>query len=790
MTEKTIKLEINSLLSGIKDEKDGYVKRLISSLKNRPGISEVYLEQGGNTQLCLHYQPDLLSGTAVKQAAERVGTEVMKRYRHDLIPVKGMHCTDCVASIQHRVSQMKGVLRVDVRFVSKNMWVEYDSHFVSRDQIEKRVRQLGYRVPVEGIRSWYAENRELIFSLLCGLCLIIGWSGENLFEFPLPVNAVYHLSAVSLFFYFAAYVFGGFDTFRHAINTLKERYFDIDLLMAAAAIGAAFLGEFSEGALLLFLFGLGHALEERALDKARNAIDSLVGLAPKTAIVKGVGGESEQAVDDLILGTVIIVKPGMRIPVDGEVFVGKSTVDESAITGESVPVDKELGSSVFAGSINGDGSLEVRVTRLSDDTMIARVVSMVEEAQTQKSNTQRITEKFSRIFVPLIFIGDILIVLLLLLLGVPFGDSLLRGIVLLVAASPCALALGPPSAILAGIAQAARNGVLIKGGIHLENLGKVQAVAFDKTGTLTKGKPEVTDIIPIGEMDVGDWLRMAATVERRSAHPIAQAVVEVATRRSLRLLEVEEVESMTGRGIKAKVSGTTVWVGNLKLYHEAHVEIQAPVRTQITKLEEQGKTIMLVAVDRQPTGIIAVADAMRPELGAVVTQLNQIGISHTVMLTGDNSRVASHIAQEAGITEYKANLLPEDKVTIMRQLLNSHNKVAMVGDGVNDAPALAHATTGIAMGGAGTDIALETADAALMADDLSKLPFAIGLGRATRRVISQNLYIALAVIGGLIVSTIFGLATIGIAIILHEGSTILVVLNSLRLLQFRNQLNS
>ena len=790
MTEKTLKLEINSLLSGIKDEKDGCVKRLLSSLKNRPGISEAHLEQNGNVQLCLHYHPDLLSGAEVRQAAERVGMEVNERYRHDLIPLKGMHCTDCVAAIQHRIKQLDGVLRVDVRFVSKNMWVEYDSHCVSREQIEKLVRQLGYHVPAEGIRSWYAENRELIFSLLCGLCLLIGWAGECLFEFPFPLNVFYNVSAVSLFFYLIAYVFGGFDTTRHAIEAICTRRFDIDLLMVVAAIGAAFLGEFSEGALLLFLFRLGHVLEERALDKARKAIDSLAELAPRTAIVKDAGGESEQDVDDLKLGAVVVVKPGMRIPVDGEVVVGRSTVNESAITGESVPVEKELGSPVFAGGINGDGSLDVRVTRLSDDTMLARVVSMVEEAQTQKSSTQRITEKFSQVFVPLILIGDILLVLVLLLSGVPFSDSFLRGMVLLVAASPCALALGPPSAILAGIARAARNGVLIKGGIHLENLGEVQAVAFDKTGTITTGKPEVTDIIPIGEMDVNYWLGMAAAVESRSAHPIAQAVVDVATRRGLRLLEAREVESMTGRGIKAEVSGTAVWVGNLKLYHEAHVEIQPSIQAQITKFEEQGKTIMLVAVDGQPVGVIAVADAMRPELKTVITQLKQIGVSHTIMLTGDNPRVASHIAQKAGMAEYRANLLPEDKVSIIRQLLGSHNKVVMVGDGINDAPALAHATTGIAMGGAGTDLALETADAALMADDLSKLPFAIGLGRATRRVISQNLYIALAVIGGLIVSTVFGIATIGIAIILHEGSTILVVLNSLRLLQYRNRLDS
>ncbi|MDE0299742.1 MAG: cation-translocating P-type ATPase [Candidatus Poribacteria bacterium] len=790
MAEKTLKLEIYSLLSGIKDEKDGCVKRLMSALRNRPGINEAHLEQNGNVRLCLHYQSELLSTTEVKHVAERVGIEVSERFRHDLIPVKGMHCADCVTSIQHRISQMTGVLSVDVRFVSKNVWVEYDSHFVKREQIEKQVIQLGYRVPAEDIRSWYIENRDLITSILCGICLVIGWSGENLFEFPFPLDTVHHVSAVSLFFFFAAYVFGGLDLFRRTINELKQHHVGIELLMVVASIGAAFLGEFSEGALLLFLFGVGHALEERALDKARKAIISLAELAPKTALVKDAGGESEQAVDDLKLGTIIIVKPGMRIPADGVVVAGKSTANESAVTGESVPVDKEQGSPVFAGGINGDGSLEVRVTRLSDDTMLARVVSMVEEAQTQKSNSQRITDKFSGVFVPLILIGAISMILMLVSFGIPFSESFLRGMVLLVAASPCALALGPPSAILAGIARAARNGVLIKGGIHLENLGKAKAVAFDKTGTLTKGKPEVTDVISIGEMDVDYWLKMAAAAENRSGHPIAEAVVDVAVKRGFRLPEVEEVESLIGRGIRAQVSGKTVWVGNLKLYNEAHLEIRTSVQAQVAKLEEEGKSIMLVTIDQKPVGIIGVIDAMRAELGTVVAELKQIGIGHTVVLTGDNPRVASYIAQRAGIKEYKAGLLPQDKVMIMHQLLNSYDSVVMVGDGINDAPALASATTGIAMGGAGSDLALETADAALMADDLSKLPFAIGLGRATRKVISQNLYIALAVIGGLIGSTIFGLATIGIAIILHEGSTILVVLNSLRLLRFRHLPNN
>ncbi len=558
--------------------------------------------------------------------------------------------------------------------------------------------------------------------------------------------------------------------------------------MVMAALGAAALGEFAEGALLLFLFSLGHALEERALDRARSAIRALSDLTPKTALVRKDGQEVEVPVERLELGAVVIVRPGTRLPVDGIVAKGSSAVDQSPVTGESVPVEKVESDPVFAGTINGEGVLEVQVTRLAKDSTLARIMQMVEAAQAQKSPTQQLTERFMSWFVPVVLVGDLVLIVLPPLFGVPFQVSFPRAMTLLVAASPCALALGTPSAILSGVAYAARSGVLFKGGVHLENMGRLKAIAFDKTGTLTKGKPELTDVIPTGQLSESDVLTLAAAVESRSAHPLAKAVVRAAQERQLDFLEAVDAKAVTGRGIQAEVGGKSVWLGNLKMYQEAGLSVAQPIQDQMAALEAQGKTTMIVSRDQIPVGIIAVADVVRPNARDVIATLHALGLENSVMQTGDNDRVAGYIAGQVGVTGCYADLMPEDKVNRIKELVEQHRVVAMVGDGVNDAPALANATVGIAMGGAGTDVALETADVALMADDLSKLPFAVGLGRAARAIIQQNLVIALGVIAILMISSVFGWAGIGWAILFHEGSTNVVALNSLRLLGYQSNI--
>ncbi|MEW5829055.1 MAG: heavy metal translocating P-type ATPase, partial [Chloroflexota bacterium] len=487
------------------------------------------------------------------------------------------------------------------------------------------------------------------------------------------------------------------------------------------------------------------------------------------------------------------------IPVDGVILDGNSGVDQSSVTGESLPVDKTVGDNVFASTVNGEGALEVKVTRLAKDSTLARVMKMVEEAQAQKSPTQQTVEKFERVFVPSVLILTALIILVPPLFGFPFRESFLRAMTLLVAASPCALALGTPATILAGVAQAARNGVLVKGGAHLENLGRLKAIAFDKTGTVTHGQPEVTDIVsltpdsslPLGEglgvRDEADVLSIAAGAESRSAHPLAQAVVRSARTRGVPASAMDEVESLTGRGLRAVSKGKTIWIGNQKLMDEACIPLSTDALQKAQAFQEAGKTLMWIAEDKTAIGIIALADTLRREAAPTMKALKQAGVTHTIMLTGDNTRSASAIAKEIGLTEYRADLMPEDKLTVIRDLVREYGQVAMIGDGVNDAPALANATVGIAMGGAGTDVALETADVALMGDDLSKLPFAVGLGRATRSIIVQNLFISLGVIALLIITSLTGIVSIGIAIIFHEGSTLVVVANALRLLGYQDK---
>lgn len=609
-----------------------------------------------------------------------------------------------------------------------------------------------------------------------GLFLAIGFIGERLFGLP---------PSVALVCYVAAYVCGGFDVAREALPAVFRGKFDTDLLMLAAAAGAAALGKWPEGAFLLFLFSLGHAGEHYALGRARNAIGALGELMPRTARLKRGERIEEVPVEQLAVGDVVVVRPGDRVPSDGTIAAGESSLDQSAITGESVPVSRKPGDDVFAGTINKENALDVKVTRLARDNTLARVMRLVAEAQEQQSPTQRFAERFTRRFVPAVLGATVLVIVVPpLLRHWTWADSFYRGMLLLVAASPCALAIGTPAAVLAGIAQAARHGVLVKGGVHLENLGRLRTIAFDKTGTLTTGKFAVTHIVSLDGMTETDVLRTAAAVEEQSNHPLAAAIVEAAHHRGVRFPRASAVENLPGKGMRARVEEAPVVIGAWRAFEEGANGI--PVRGQVRQLEEAGQTVVVVQRAEKFAGLIGLADQPREHTERVLARLHDQGIARRIMLTGDNTSVARAVASRVGIDEFRAELLPEKKLTVIRDLQAQHGPIAMVGDGVNDAPALAAATVGIAMGGAGTAVALETADVALMGDDLTKLPFAVGLSRASQRIIKQNLAIALGVIGLLILAAFACAIPLSVAVVFHEGSTVAVALNALRLLAWND----
>lgn len=633
---------------------------------------------------------------------------------------------------------------------------------------------------------------ELVFSLTAGALTLGGWVADSWLGAPWLARAVW----------VAAYFFGGFHVVREIAVALRTRRLEIDFLMLVASIGAAVLGKWAEGALLLFLFSLGHALEGYAMGRARRAIEALAELMPNTAtVVRADGTMEEIRVEELEVGDRVLVRPSTRLPADGFVVEGESAVDQAPITGESIPVDKRpvddvdearsepkgIGSDsvVFAGTVNGTSALQIIVTKAARDSTLARVVTMVGEAQTRRSPTQDFSDRFERVFVPCILILVTLSLFAWVFVDEPFSASFYRAMALLVAASPCALAIATPSAVLSGVARAARSGVLIKGGAHLESLGSADVVAFDKTGTLTKGEPKVTDVIVAEGATRSALVASTLAVESQSDHPLAKAITRALEAELERVPHASETVAITGHGVQAVVEGVGTFLGKPGLFTE-HLsrDLPADVAHGAEALAETGRTVVVVATADQFLGVLGLMDTPRDEAKATLAELRRLGVGTMLMLTGDHQRAADAIAQLVGLDEARGDLLPEDKVAVVQDLA-AIGCVAMVGDGVNDAPAMAQASVGVAMGASGSDVALETADVALMGDNLSSLPFAIGLSRASRRVIRQNLWASLGMVAFLIPATLSGFAGIGLAVLLHEGSTLVVVANALRLLVYR-----
>lgn len=795
MAEKVVEIAIPVLLH---HGCEACIERLQDSLQAHKGILQAHLHRDHNpVDLCIHYDPNLISLAAVQRISETAGAELRNGYRHEEIAFQGLDSADSAIYLTQKLQSLDGMLHASVSYAAELVLVAFDTKTLSSDQIQQTMRRYGAR-PIalaaaekQGeahehdhgsapafLPYWMQERWTLILIALGGVFLLLGWAGEQFFGLP---------ASAALILFLLSYIASAYDTSQHALPALLRGKFDTDVLMLAAALGAAFLGAWAEGAFLLFLFGVGHAGEHYALDRARNAINALGELMPKTAQVRRGDKIVEENVDQLSVGDVVVVRPGDRIAVDGVISQGESAVDQSPITGESVPVQKRIGDEVFAGTINQEAALDVKITRLAKDNTLSRVMKMVAEAQGQQSPTQQFTDRFTARFVPVVLILVALVAVVPPIVGwMPFSESFYRAMLLLVAASPCALAVGTPAAVLAGIAQAARNGVLIKGGVHLDNLGRLNAIAFDKTGTLTQGKFQVTDVIPLNGASSAEVLRLAAAVEQQSNHPLALAVVRAAQEQNLSLPTADGLENVPGRGVRSQVEGQPVWIGSLKLFEKSDGKVvDETIRQTVARLENAGRTTMTIRRDGAYLGVLALADVPRPHVAAVLAQLRNLGVKHLIMLTGDNWKVANQIAKEIGVTDVEAELLPEDKLGTIKRLQQEYGAVAMIGDGVNDAPALATSTVGIAMGGAGTAVALETADVALMADDLGKLPFAVGLSRASRAIIQQNLAISLGVIVLLIITSVFGLVQLSWAVVAHEGSTVLVAMNALRLLRYQ-----
>ncbi len=774
---------LDLLLPDLPDAQDACVSRLRGLVAAHEGVSLAHATTDGRS-ICIHFDPGRITLSEVERLVRAAGADLARQYGHVSIPLEGAIEEDAGRGIEDLLRQQAGVIEVSASVSARRVRVEFDRRVVDAEAVGRVIQEAGYRVtsraPV-GLPpwvEWYLRNRELVWSLCAALLLAVAWFGQRSQGWP---------PSASVPLYVAAYAFGAWDLLRHTAARVRRGVFtfDIDLLMLVAALGAAALGEWAEGAFLLTLFAFAHALEHYAMGRARGAIRALSDLAPARARVRRDGSDVEVPVEQVQIGEIVLVRPGDRISVDGVVASGASAVNQAPVTGESVPVDKAAGDEVFAGTVNGEGALEVRSTRAAGDRTLDRVIKLVEDAQTAKAPTQLFTDRFERIFVPLVLVAAALVMTMPPLAGGwAWSPAVYRGLALLVAASPCALALGTPSAVLAGIAQAARRGVLIKGGAHLENLGTLKAVAFDKTGTLTAGRPEVTDAVPL-DADTDDTLiRVAASVERQSQHPLAQAVVRAAEGRALDLFASGPLESITARGVRATVNGEVVEIGSTRLWTDRGVPIPMAIEVSIDRLQKAGRSVMIVKQGSQWLGVLGLADQPRPDIRALLDELRALKLQPLVMLTGDNKGVADATAKAIGIDDVRADLLPEDKVSAIRELLTSHGRLAMVGDGVNDAPALAQATVGIAMGGAGTAVALETADVALMGDDLTTLPFAVGLSRKAASIIKQNLVVSMAVIALLAIATLAGWAGIGTAVLLHEGSTMVVVGNSLRLLGY------
>lgn len=694
--------------------------------------------------------------------------------------IEGLSCANCAGKFEKNVKQLPGVTNATVNFGASKISVEGQTTIEELEEagaFENLIIRNDQESPeqVRSKESFIKRNIALIISL--GFILVAVISQLSLGEDHLLTKALYIL----------AIIIGGYDLFKEGFSDLIKLDFSMESLMTIAIIGAAFIGEWAEGSIVVILFAISEALERFSMDKARQSIRSLMDIAPKEALIRRNNVEQLISVDKIDIDDIMIIKPGQKVAMDGLVINGHSSVNQAAITGESVPVEKQLDDEVFAGTLNEEGVLEVRVTKKVTDTTIAKIIHLVEEAQGERAPAQAFVDKFAKYYTPFIIIMALMIVVVPpLFFGGDWNKWLYQGLSILVVGCPCSLVISTPVSIVSAIGNAAKNGVLVKGGVYLEEIGHLRAIAFDKTGTLTKGKPVVTDFITTSSDTGINYLSIISSLESLSQHPLASAILNEADKTNVdyKSIQIEDFQSITGKGLTGIYQNIRYYIGSPKLFSASVIE-ETAVKVQYRQFQEQGKTAMYFGTDEQILGVIAVADEVRDSSADVISELHKLSIEHTIMLTGDNTKTAESIGRQLGVTEIKGDLMPQEKLDSIKALRTTYNKVAMVGDGINDAPALAASTVGIAVGGAGTDTALETADVALMGDDLQKLPFIVRLSRQTLKVIKQNITFSLGIKLLALLLVIPGWLTLWIAIVADMGATLLVTLNGLRLMKVK-----
>ena len=697
-------------------------------------------------------------------------------FEKTVVRVEGMDCASCAATVERRVAALPGVRRATVNFAAGRLDAEHDVG-LGAGEIEHAVRAAGYGVARAG-EAWdgvpFWRTPRALSVLVSSLLFVVGLS------LSLRFSGAPELVRVGV--YLAAILAGGIPIFRAAVVGLRARHLDMNVLMSAAVVGAAAIGQWAEAASVVVLFAAGNALQVYAVDRTRGAVRALARLAPDEVLVRRDSSEVVVPVGEVAVGETVIVRPGERLAVDGEVIEGSSAVDEAPVTGESVPVEKGVGDAVYSGSLNGQGGMLVRATKRAGDSTLQRISRLVEEAQAKKAPAEQFVDRFSRVYTPAVVGVAVILAVVPPLLGASFGEWFYRALALLIIACPCALVISTPVTVVSGIGAASRRGILIKGGVALEAAGRLKALAFDKTGTLTEGRPVVSRVVALGDHPETEALRLAAALERRSEHPLAHAILTAAG--GLLLPTVTGFRSVAGRGAEGEIGGARYLIGSRRLFEERGVSL-ASTEKALGEVERAGETPVILGGEGGVLAVFGLADAVRPEAKATLESLRAAGVADLVMLTGDAEAPARRIADGLGIS-YRARLLPEQKVEAVRDLVAEHGSAGMVGDGVNDAPALAASSVGFAMGAAGTDVALETADVALMQDDLPRLAESVRLARAAERIIRQNVLVSIAIKGVFVLLAPFGLVALWLAVLADMGTSIAVTLNGLRLFRRAN----